>query len=138
MCFKYLHMCAMHAKCFSHVQLSVKLWTVAHWAPLSMGFSRQEYWSGLYALLQGIFPTKGLNPGLPHCRRILYRLSHQGMIVTSSHGIREQASRVVLVVKNSPAKAGDLRDEGLIPESGSSHKRARSSLLRSITLTTDN
>ena len=60
------------------------------------------------------------------------------MIVTSSHGIREQASRVVLVVKNSPAKAGDLRDEGLIPESGSSHKRARSSLLRSITLTTDN
>ena len=42
------------------------------------------------------------------------------MIVTSSHGIREQASRVVLVVKNSPAKAGDLRDEGLIPGSGRS------------------
>ena len=55
----------MHAKCFSHVQLSVKLWTVAHWAPLSMGFSRQEYWSGLYALLQGIFPTQGSNPH-PH------------------------------------------------------------------------
>ena len=33
---------------------------------------------GCYALLQGIFPTQGLNPGLPHCRRILYRLSHQG------------------------------------------------------------
>ena len=27
-------------------------------------------------LLQGIFPTQGLNPGLPHCRRILYQLSH--------------------------------------------------------------
>ena len=26
----------------------------------------------------GIFPTQGLNPGLPHCRRILYRLNHQG------------------------------------------------------------
>ena len=61
MCFKYLHMCAVHAKCFSHVQLSVKLWTVAHRAPLSMGFSRQEYWSGLYALLQGIFPTQVSN-----------------------------------------------------------------------------
>ena len=31
-----------------------------------------------HALLQGIFPTQGSNPGLPHCRQILYRLSHQG------------------------------------------------------------
>ena len=31
-----------------------------------------------HALLQGIFPTHGLNPGLPHCRRLLYHLSHQG------------------------------------------------------------
>ena len=33
---------------------------------------------GCHALLQGLFPTQGLNPGLPHCRRILYCLSHQG------------------------------------------------------------
>jgi len=33
---------------------------------------------GYHALLQGIFPTQGSNPGLPHCRRILYCLSHQG------------------------------------------------------------
>ena len=33
---------------------------------------------GCHALLQGIFPTQGSNPGLPHCRRILYHLSHQG------------------------------------------------------------
>ena len=33
--------------CFSRVQLFVTLWTVARQAPLSMGFSRQEYWSGL-------------------------------------------------------------------------------------------
>ena len=32
---------------------------------------------GGHALLQGIFPTQGSNPGLPHCRRILDRLSHQ-------------------------------------------------------------
>ena len=31
-----------------------------------------------YSFLQGIFPTQGLNPGLPHCRQILYQLSHQG------------------------------------------------------------
>ena len=33
--------------CFSHVQLSATPWTVAHQAPLSIGFSRQEYWGGL-------------------------------------------------------------------------------------------
>ena len=33
---------------------------------------------GSFSLLHGIFPTQGLNPGLPHCRRILYQLSHQG------------------------------------------------------------
>ena len=33
---------------------------------------------GCHTLLQVIFPTQGLNPGLPHCRQILYRLSHQG------------------------------------------------------------
>ena len=55
-------------------------WTLAHQAPLSIEFSRQEYWSGLNSLLQGIFPTQGLNPGLPHWRHILYHLSHQGSL----------------------------------------------------------
>ena len=45
---------------------SVIHWTVAHQAPLSVGFSRQEYWSGLHFLLQEIFPTQGLSPGLLH------------------------------------------------------------------------
>ena len=35
---------------------------------------------GCHALLQGIFPTQGLNPGLPHCRWILYQLSYQGSL----------------------------------------------------------
>ena len=33
---------------------------------------------GSCSLLQGIFPTQGSNPGLPHCRKIVYQLSHQG------------------------------------------------------------
>ena len=33
---------------------------------------------GSLSLLQGIFPTQGLNPSLPHCRRILYQLNHKG------------------------------------------------------------
>ena len=35
-------------------------------------------WVAFLFLLQGILPTQGSNPGLPHCRRILYQLSHQG------------------------------------------------------------
>ena len=46
--------------CFSHVRLFATLWTVACKVPLSMGFSRQEYWSGLP------FPSPGdlSNPGI--------------------------------------------------------------------------
>ena len=35
------------------------------------------------SLLQGIFPTQGLNPGLPHCRQILYQLSQKGSTIIS-------------------------------------------------------
>ena len=62
----------------SHVQLFVILWTIACKAPLSMEFSRPEYWSG-YSLIQGIFPTQGSNWCLLHCRQILYLLSHRGV-----------------------------------------------------------
>ena len=41
-------------------------------------FPGQNTGVGRHSPLQGIFPTQGLNPGLPHCRRILYHLSHQG------------------------------------------------------------
>ena len=46
-------------KSFSDVKLFVTPWTIQ-----SMGFSRPEYWSGGCSLLQGIFSTQGLNPGL--------------------------------------------------------------------------
>ena len=38
---------------------------------------------GCHALLQGILPTQGSNPGLPHCRWILYHLSHWGTLITN-------------------------------------------------------
>ena len=61
----------------SHVQLYVTLWTVARQSPLSMGFSRQESGVDCHSLLQRIFLTQGLNPGLLHCRQILYHLSYR-------------------------------------------------------------
>ena len=53
-------------------------WTVAHQAPLSMEFSRQEYWSGSPFLSLGDLPTQGWNPDVLYHRQILYRLSYQG------------------------------------------------------------
>ena len=50
---------------FSHVQLFMTLWTVTHQAPLSMGFSRQEYWSGLPCPPPGDLPNPGIEPGPP-------------------------------------------------------------------------
>ena len=41
-------------------------------------FPGQNTGVGILSLLQGIFPTQGLNPGLLHCRQILYQLSHKG------------------------------------------------------------
>ena len=63
----------------SCVQLFATSWTAAHQSPLVQGNSPGKNTGVSYhALLQGIFPTQGLNPGLLHCRRILYQLSHQG------------------------------------------------------------
>ena len=72
---------------------------------------------GSFSLLQGIFPTQGSNPGLPHCRQILYQLSHKGSPV----------------VKNSPMNEGDIGDSGdrdLIPGLGRSPGVGNSSLLQ--------
>ena len=62
----YIHTHAQ-TKSFSCVQLFATLWTLSLQAPLSMGFSRQEYWSGLPCSPLGIFPTQGLNPHLILC-----------------------------------------------------------------------
>ena len=53
--------CAM-LSCFSHVWLFMMLWTVAHQAPLSMEFSRQEYWSGLPCPPPEDLPNPGIEP----------------------------------------------------------------------------
>ena len=52
-------------KLLSHVRLFVTPWTVAHQAPLSMGFSRGEYWSGLPFPSPGDLPDPGIEPGSP-------------------------------------------------------------------------
>ena len=57
-----LIMLLMRAQLFSRVQLFVTPWTVARQAPLSMGFSRQEYWNGLPCPPPGDLPDPGIEP----------------------------------------------------------------------------
>ena len=52
-------------KSLSRVQLFGTQWTVAYQAPPSMGFSRQEYWSGLPFPSPGDLPNPGIKPGSP-------------------------------------------------------------------------
>ena len=59
-----LYMCC--ALLFSGVWLFASPWTAALHAPLSMGLSRQEYWSGLPCPPPGDLPNPGIEPGLPH------------------------------------------------------------------------
>ena len=62
---------------FSHVQLFGTLWTVACQAPLSMGFSRQENWSGLPWPTPGDLPDPGIKPVSPALQTDSLLLSHR-------------------------------------------------------------
>ena len=68
---------------FSHVRLFATLRTVAHLAPLSMGFSRQEYWNGLLCPSPGDVLNPGIEPTslMSTCigRQVLYHLRHLGI-----------------------------------------------------------
>ena len=64
----------------SCVRLFVTPWTVAYQAPPSLGFSRQECWSGLPFPSPGYLPDPGIEPGSPSLQANVYRLSHQGSL----------------------------------------------------------
>ena len=53
-------------------------WTVAHQVLCPQNFPGKNIGVCSYSFLKGLFLTQGSNPGLPHCRQILYHLNHQG------------------------------------------------------------
>ena len=63
---------------FSHVQLFATLWTEAHQAPLTMEFSRQEYWSGFPFPPPRDLPDLGIKPASPALQADSLPLSHLG------------------------------------------------------------
>ena len=92
-----------------------------------MGFSRQGYWSGLPLLLQGIFPTQGLNLCLfclLHWHRFFTTWTTWAALLLI---YTNWASQVLLVIKNPPANGGD---EVSIPGSGRSPGGGHGNLLQ--------
>ena len=87
------------AQSLSHVWLFGTPWTVAHQAPLSMGFSRQEHWSGLPCIAPGDLHDPGIEPCLLHWQVGSLPLNQQGSL-----GLIVQFSR--LVVSNSLGPRG--------------------------------
>ena len=92
----------------------------------------QDTGVGRHSLLQGIFPTQESNPGLPHCRWILYQLSHKASVPEMTGALKTLENQRVTVLgsfhlasgfpsgsdgKESACNAGDA---GLIPASGRS------------------
>ena len=79
--FDFFHQCLIVSLPWSEVkwQSLSRVWLFAiPWTVQPMEFFSQNTGMGSLSLLQGIFPTHVLNPGFPHCRRILYQLNHKG------------------------------------------------------------
>ena len=104
-------------KSLSRVQLFATPWTVAYQASLSMGFSRQEYWSGLPFPSPGDLPEPGIEPTSPALQadslllRFIKVISARKTIMVVFHSRLPCGSEV----KAAASNAGDL---GSIPGSG--------------------
>ena len=64
---------------------------------------------GSLSLLQGIFPTQGLNPGLPHCRQILYQLSHKREVPWYIHGLSKCFFIFLVQFNTERRKGGEMK-----------------------------
>ena len=84
--------CCVLLSCFSHSQLFATPGSIACWAPLSMGSSRQEYWSGLPFPSPGHPPDPGIRPVSPAFRVDSWPMSHQGNPGESAGHSKSQGS----------------------------------------------
>ena len=105
---------------------------VARQALLSMEFSRREYWSGLPFLSPGDIPNPQTEPCLPHCRQILYHLSHKGeesyksKTLKSSMQTFQRENQSSYNGSQSPIKSGFIAPVTSFP---STHLPVRSALI---------
>ena len=84
--FKFVIFTLIYVCVLSHSVVSDSLWShdgILPGSSVNEDSPGKKARVGCHALLQGIFPTQGSNPGLLHCRQILYHLSHQGSPFTN-------------------------------------------------------
>ena len=94
----------------SRVRLFATPWTVAYQAPLSMGFSRQEYWSGLPCPSPGDLPNQGIKPRSPTLQAdALLSVPPEKYVKITRFDQAVRSFRMALVVKNLPANAGNVK-----------------------------
>ena len=90
-------------KSLSHVQLFATPWTVAQQAPPSMGFSRQEYWSGLPFPSPGSLPNPGIEPRSPALQADALTSEPPGKPMAESE---EELKSLLMKVKEESEKVG--------------------------------
>ena len=90
-------------KSFSRVQLFATLWTVAHQAPPSMGFSRQEYWSGLPFPSPGNLTNPGIEPSFPALQADALPSEPPGKTSIPKKGNAKECSNYRTIALISPA-----------------------------------
>ena len=86
---------------------------------------------GCHSLLQGIFPIQGWNPGLLHCRQILYHLSHQGSAITTIP--RPILTKIKTLTPHSISKFLQLSPKALTAIFGSQIEPLRCAVAPSLT-----
>ena len=101
--YAYIQHCGVLSH-FISVWLFATLWTVVHQTPLSMGFSRQEYWRGLPFPSPGDLPNPGIKSRSP--------------ALQADYLLTELLGKLAVLTKESACNAGDTEDLGLIPGSG--------------------
>ena len=86
-------------KLLSHVQLFATLWTVAYQAPLSVGLSRQENWSGLPFPSPGDLPHPGIKPRSPALQADALRSEPPGKPILDSPTLNNNLTMLWLLVR---------------------------------------
>ena len=100
---KYVVM-KVKVKLLSHVRLFATPWTVAHQAPPSIGFSRQEYWSGLPFPSPGDLPDPGIEPRSPALQAAALTSQPPGKPMCSDSNIEN----VIILTQGGVSLGGDM------------------------------
>ena len=103
-----------HVSCPVCVRVFVTPCTVAHQAPRPWTFPGKNLGMGCHAILQGTFLTQGSNPGLLHCRQILYRLSHHGSPSVDHKPLQRLVSTASLFAEATGALGFTLHSQTLL------------------------